>query len=631
MNNPVVVITEALGRAVSVQEWLENVVVPDFSVEHPRDEAHGDYATNIALLMYTNLKSANSQIKSPRELAQKLVTNLQNDTILSTLIDTTKIEVAGAGFINFTLKQEFLLSELQSAKSEKYGKNENLRGKKIMVEYTDPNPFKEMHIGHLMSNTIGESLTRLLEMQGAEVKRACYQGDVGLHVAKAVWGMMEKFEFRIQNSDLLKKIIEEWQGKSLNERQQMMGQAYAYGAAQYEEDPKAKEEMHALNVQIYQQNNKAINELYKIGRSWSLEYFETIYSRLGTRFDEYFFESEAGPVGLEVIEEGIKKGVLEEGEGGAVVYHGEKDGLHTRVFRNKLGLATYEGKELGLSKTKYERYKYDLSYIVTANEITEYFKVLLKVMSQLYPELASKTTHIPHGMMKLTTGKMSSRSGKVVTGEGLLNTIQEKVWHKINERTKVQFKSDDPYGVYTSVNAKVSFGSMSDVADDVAVGALKYLVLRQSIGNDVVYDLEKMTNFEGATGPFVQYTFARAKSILRKFKITNSLPAVPSAQLMQAGQILKLDYDILEEQEFSLLRWIYRYPEVVNEAGRALSPHMIATYITELSSRFNSFYQACRVEENGEVNTLRYELSEAVANVLKSGLNVIGIVAPEEM
>lgn len=582
-------IRDAINKAL-IDLKMESV---EFSVEHPRDEAHGDYSTNVAMLLAKKIG------KNPREIAEKLVDSLLNDIEIASLIDITKIEVAGAGFINFTLKSDYLLSEMGVAKESNYGKNDRLKGKKVMVEYTDPNPFKEMHIGHLMSNTIGESLTRMLEMQGAEVKRACYQGDVGLHVAKSVWGMMRKSQ--ISNSQI-SNWIREWGNKSLNERQQMMGQAYAYGAAQYEVDEVAKEEMHKLNKDIYDSlsgvsRKDDLMEIYRVGRAWSLEYFETIYSRLGTKFDEYFFESEAGPVGLKVVEEAIVKGVLEEGEGGAVVYHGERDGLHTRVFRNKLGLATYEGKELGLAKTKYERYQYDLSYIVTANEIAEYFKVLLKVMSQLYPELASKTTHIAHGMMKLTTGKMSSRTGKVVTGESLLNDLKEVVIKKIGERSMVE---------------------KQETADKVAVGALKYTVLKQAIGGDIVYDPDKMTNLEGATGPFVQYAYARCSSILRKFQITNS-------------QILKLEKEKLGEQEVNILRWLYRYPEVVFESGRTLAPHVIATYITELASRFNRFYQACRVEENGEVNKLRYELTESVANVLKSGLNVLGIVAPEEM
>lgn len=645
MDNPSVVITEALGRALIESGLMPEGGVADasagsalsFDVSHPKDESHGDYSTNIAMLIFAKSKitstksqtNSNDQTpnkpKTPREIAEKLITSLQNDTELSTLIDTSKINVAGAGFINFNLKTDWLVGEMQKAKVEGYGKSTRLSGQKVMVEYTDPNPFKEMHIGHLMSNTIGEAVARLIEISGAEVKRACYQGDVGLHVAKAVWGMMylnpklqiQNYKQNIDSNSQIQNWIAEWQGSEPQERQQMMGEAYAMGATKYEEDEAAKAEMITLNKQIYERSNEAINTLYDAGREWSLEYFETIYARLGTKFDQYFFESEAGPVGLKVVEEGLEKGILEIGEGGAVVYRGEKEGLHTRVFKNKLGLATYEGKELGLAKTKYERYRYDKSYIVTANEITEYFKILISVMKQLYPELGNKTIHVPHGVMKLPTGKMSSRTGKVVTGEGLLNELQEVVLRKIGER-KIENKEQ--------------------VADKIAVAALKYTVLRQQVGGDIVYEPEKMTNLEGATGPFVQYSYARAKSILRKFKITNpKLQTNTKIKNSNNQNVLNLHVE-----ELSLLRWLYRYPELVEEAGRALAPHMVVTYVTELAARFNTFYQNCRVVDppppeapvgagDGVVNEFRYELVEAVANVLSSGLNTLGISAPSEM
>lgn len=569
-----------------VQKTLADLDLPivEFSVTHPKEESHGDYSVNVAMILAKQLG------KNPREVAGEIVERLRVDTSARLHELVEKIEVAGAGFINFYLKPEFFLDETKKATEPGYGKNENLLGKKVMVEYTDPNPFKEMHIGHLMSNTIGESLVRLFEASGAEVKRACYQGDVGLHVAKSVWGM--QCELKAKSLKL-----KDLQGLALQERQRFMGQAYAYGAGKYESDEAAKAEMHELNKQIYGRSDEKVNELYDIGRKWSLEYFETIYQRLGTKFDEYFFESEAGPVGLSVVQEGLDKGVLELGDEGAVVYKGEKDGMHTRVFRNKLGLPTYEAKDLGLAKTKWGRYKYDLSYIVTANEITEYFKVVLRVMEQLYPELRAKTTHMPHGMMKLTTGKMSSRSGVVVTGEGLLNDLQTAVLGKIGDR---------------------DIANKEVVADRIAVGALKYTVLKQAIGGDIVYESEKMTNLEGNTGPFVQYTYARASSILRKFKIE-----------LDHSSITPLHH--LELQEMSILRWVYRYPEVVAEAGAHFAPHLVATYIYELAQRFNSFYQACRVEEKGEVNSLRYLLTQATANVLASGLGLLGIEAPEEM
>lgn len=590
------ILKAAINKAI---KELGLVSVP-FSVDHPKNETNGDYSTNVAMVFFGQavkpLKSHVHEIafsglgKNPRELAEKIKELLQNDAQVNRLIART--EVAGAGFINFYLKEEYLLEEAEKALKDDFGKNKSGTGKKVMVEYTDPNPFKEFHIGHLMSNTIGEALARLFESTGAEVKRACYQGDVGLHVAKSIWGLQKLMAEKNLN-------LVDLQGQSLKERQKFMGQAYAYGAGKYEDPTSpedsagARDEMNELNAVIYKRTNAATNEIYDLGRKWSLEYFETIYARLGTKFDEYFFESEAGPVGLKVVEEGLAKGILEVGDDGAVVYRGEKDGLHTRVFRNKLGLPTYEAKDLGLAKTKYGRYKYDLSYIVTANEITEYFKVVLRVMEQLYPELRAKTTHMPHGMMKLTTGKMSSRTGKVVTGEGLLNELKDVVLSKMGAR---------------------EIANKETVADQVAVGALKYTVLKQAIGGDIVYDPEKMTNLEGDTGPYLQYTYARAKSVIRK-----------AGKELNHFTIKALDH--LELEELAILRWIYRYPEVVAAAGVAYAPHLVATYLYELAARYNTFYNQHQIVGN----ELRIMLTQATAQVLKSGLNLLGIQAPAEM
>lgn len=559
------------------------VGVLEFSVEHPKNEKFGDYSTNVALqalrLMQTNNPlHGYDQV----ELARKILEQIYKDPSFVKTFE--KVEVAGPGFINFYLSSEFLAEELNKATIEGYGKNKRLHGQKTFVEFTDPNPFKEFHIGHLMSNTIGEALARILEANGATVKRANYQGDVGLHVAKSIWGWQKKITEDGKN-------LGDLQGQALQERVAYLGQAYALGATEYEVNEQAKAEMNAMNKVIYDKSDRVIDELYQAGRKWSLEYFETIYQRLGTKFDEYFFESEAGAVGLKVVEEGLKKKVLEVGEEGAVIFPGEKYDLHTRVFRNKLGLPTYEAKDLGLAKSKWERWEYDKSYIVTANEIDEYFKVLLKTLSLLYPDLAKRTTHLSHGVMKLTSGKMSSRTGKVITGEGLLNELKEVVIVKMGERDVK--------------NKEV-------VADQVAVASLKYSVLKQAVGGDIVYEPEKMTNMEGDTGPYLQYTYARARSVLAKAK----------------GESIELQgKKPCNPEEISILRWLYRYPELVSEAGEKFAPHLIAGYVYELAARFNTFYNQHQIVGNDQ----RLVLTRAVANVLKSGLGLLGIQAPEEM
>ena len=249
-----------------------------------------------------------------------------------------------------------------------------------------------------MSNAIGESLSRIFEFQGAKVKRVCYQGDVGIHVAKAIWGKMEN--------------------EKLN-----WGQAYAYGAQMYDEDENARKETIELNKKIYARTDKNINKLYDAGKKESLKHFGKIYKKLKTKFDYFIFESEVGPIGKKIVEKGLKDKIFEKGENGAIIFKGEKYGLHTRVFINSEGLPTYEAKDLGLAEIKYKKYKYDQSFIITGNEVNEYFKVMLCAMDKINPDLAKKTKHIGHGMMRLPEGKMSSRTGNVITAETLIAVI----------------------------------------------------------------------------------------------------------------------------------------------------------------------------------------------------------------
>lgn len=344
-----------------------------FVVERPADLAHGDYSTNAALIAAKTLK------KSPPEIAQGLVESLEG-----TIEGVQKIEAVG-GFVNFLLSNECVLEVVQEATHKTWGNNDLYVGKKIMVEYTDPNPFKEFHIGHLMSNAIGESIARLLEAGGAKVIRANYQGDVGPHVAKAIWGKM-------QSPDA------EW------------GAAYVLGAAAYEEH---KEEIDAINKKVYEKSDSEVSTLYDAGRKESLERFEGIYKTLGTTFDQYFFESVTGVRGLEIVQKHPE--VFEKSEG-ATVFHGS----HTRVFVNSQGLPTYEAKDLGLAEIKKETADFDTSITITASEQSDYFKVILEALARIHPEWEGQFKHISHGMMRFAKEKMSSRLGNVITGESLL-------------------------------------------------------------------------------------------------------------------------------------------------------------------------------------------------------------------
>ncbi len=521
------------------------------TVQPSEDLTHGDYTTNLALVSKAD----------PQQLVAKILANKPPWL--------EKIEIAGPGFINFYLAPAVFSENLQTIldQGDKFGHSNQLAGQKIIVEYTDPNPFKEFHIGHLMSNTVGESISRLVAANGAEVKHACYQGDVGLHVAKAVWGKQRSPD-------------KSW------------GEAYVVGSQKYEDDQTAKQQIIELNKTIYERSDEAVNTLYDEGKKISLERFEEIYKKLCTKFDFYFFESETGEFGKQVVESNLGK--FFEKSNGAIVFHGELYGLHTRVFINSEGLPTYEAKELGLAKIKYDRYAYDQSIVVTGNEIVDYFRVLLAAMTLVFPDLAAKTKHLPHGMLRLTSGKMSSRTGDIITGESLLQSVIEKVKIKMVDR---------------------GFGAdkLKQIAEQVAVAAIKYSILKQAPGRDIIFDEEKSLALEGDSGPYLQYAYVRARSILKKASYQNSPINPPHDWIITP-----------------LERLLIHFPNVVSRAMGESAPQTIITYLLALASTFNAYYATEPIIGSAQMG-YKLALTSAVATVLRNGLWLLGISAPEEM
>ena len=557
--------------------------IEEISLEHPETAEHGDYSTSVALVLAKKLG------KNPKEVAQQIVSNF--DIRASDFLD--KVEVAGPGFVNFFLSKEYLVKEAESVlkRKEKYGENEALKKKKIIIEFTDPNPFKEFHIGHLYSNIVGETLCKILEANGAVVKRANYQGDIGLHVAKAIWGMM-RIPHKPKEND------------SLPAKTKWLGMCYAAGAIK--EDAKKEEELRKINKALYDRSDKDINKLYDTGRKWSLKYFEKIYERLGTKFNFYYFESEVGEIGANLVQENLKKGIFKESEG-AIIFPGEKYGLHNRVFINSQGLPTYEAKELGLAPTKYKDFQYDLSIIVTGNEIIDYFKVLIAALKLINPKLGDRTRHVAHGMVRLAEGKMSSRTGNVITGEQLIDQVKAEALH-ILESSKTE--------------SNISQLEKQQIAEAVALGAVKYALLKVSLGKDIIFDSEKSLSLQGDSGPYIQYTYARCKSILRKAKINLAKPSLS-----------KLGLAKLSTEEIALLRLLYRFEEVVRVAAEKFSPNLICNFVFDVAQAYNLFYNTHRVleAEKKEQREFRLMLTAATAQIIKNSLSLLGISAPERM
>jgi arginyl-tRNA synthetase len=571
------IISKALKKSFEI-----DIKPDDIHLEHPQDESHGDWSTNIAMTLAKELN------KAPSEIAETLIKlTSEDETSTSRLVGDVKF--AQPGFINFTINPEVYKQNLKIILDEKesFGNSERLKGKRIMVEFAHPNPFKQFHIGHLRNIFLGESIVRLLESQGAEVIRTNYQGDVGMHIAKNIWAF--------------RKVDPKDYPKTPDEQVSLLGKLYAQGATAFEENEKAKEEIKEINKKIYSKEDPEINKLWELGKKWSLDKFHEIYERVYTHFAREYMESETLEKCAEYIKLATEKGILEESEG-ALVFKGEKYGLHTRVFQNSQGLPTYEGKDLGLAYMQFTDFgEIDLNLKNVAVEHIGYFKVLFKVLELLDPKMfKDKFYHLAYEFVGLKKGKMSSRKGNVILGNDILNEAHARIAKIAKD------KGSDNYS--------------DETAEIIGVGAVKYSFLKISPFKYLAFDLDASLNFEGDSGPYVQYTYARAKSVLEKSDSKDK-------ELKEIKNVLNSDAEI------SLIKWLYRFPEIVQESSIEYTPNTLCTCLYELSQRYNSFYKEHRIidAENEESKVARLALTSATAQVIKNGLYLLGIKTVEKM
>lgn len=530
------------------------------------DPQFGDFSSNLAMQLAPMLN------KSPRDIAEKLVQYLESEKPDW----LARVEIAGPGFINIFISDKYLFNTFSNKPIQVY------KGQHIIAEYSDPNAFKALHAGHLYTTLVGNAVANILEASGAKVMRLNYGGDVGLHAAKAMWGILRSLGG--ENPEKLDDI-------TIPERPTWVGKCYVDGNTAYESDEKAKQEIIDINKKIYQlhendDTKSDFAQIYWTCRQWSYDGFKKLYETLGVHaFDEYIPESLVTPLGIKTVSEGEASGVFEKSEG-AVIYSKDKSNLHTRVFITKEGLPTYEAKELGLAVYKWQKYKFDQSFVITGNDIIEYMKVLFSAMSHFYPEVPKRTHHLTHGVIKLSGGrKMSSREGNVLMASDIIESA-------------------------VAANKK-----MSDKDDyRVSIGAIKYSFLKQRLGGDIIYDPAESISLNGNSGPYLQYAHARARSILAK----------------AGGKNEPFNIDKLDEFERPLVAKLSQYVDVVAQAASDYMPHHICSYLHELAQIFNRFYDNSKVIGDTREG-LRKELVLRYAETLKTGLGLLGIEAPDSM
>lgn len=563
----------------AIFEQLKNIL-KDLGIEQaefslPPKPEMGDLAFPVFAI-------AKEMKKNPAELAQELAQKIPAQGMIE------KVQAFGP-YVNFFLNAKevakIVLKEM-GKKQEKFGSHEIGKGKKYVIEFACPNPLKAFHLGHLKNLITGESVVRVFENAGYEVVRVNYQGDVGMHVAKALWGI---FDFKDQ--------FEAMRDKPLKERAEFLGKAYAHGSAHYEESDAAKEEVVKYNDIVYENSDEEVMKIYHEARGWSLEYFDDIYKRLNSHFDRLYFESEMFARGVELVHDGLGQGIFALGEGGAIIYEGSKCGLHDRVFVNSKGFPTYEAKELALAEKHFADHHPDKVIHVVGKEQTEYFKVVMKAMEEVLPQTSGKQHHLPGGFLQLKGDqKMSSRKGNIVTGDELMEEVRERIRVIMNESEK-----------RTTDEATL---------EKVTGAALKYGMLRSNVSQDVAFDLEESLSVSGDSGPYLLYIVARIKSILRKSE-NSSFSDIP---------------DVLAPEEKNLLLKLASFESTTLEAVESFDPSVITKYLFELAQSFNSFYAACPVlQAEKVVQSFRLHLIKGVLHVMEKGLSLLGIETVEEM
>jgi arginyl-tRNA synthetase len=554
---------QELNQAL-VEVFGDKVDPAKASVSFTGDAQFGDIATNAAMVYAKDLGSA------PREVAAKLVSALEK------LSGVEKVSVAGPGFINLTMSDEWLSEVALSAHASRPNQ---YQGQVVVTEYSDPNPFKVLHVGHLYTSVVGDAIANLIRAAGGEVHTVNFGGDVGRHVAITMWAIIK--ELGGEHPEGLEKI-------GTGDHAAWMAKRYVEGTRAYGEDEQAQKEIKAYNERVYKLHAEADHDspfakIYWTCRQWSYDYFDSFYERIGSHFEKYYPESVTTDLGLETVRAQLKRGVYKESQG-AIVFEGEPYGLHTRVFITSQGLPTYEAKDVGLIMNKWKDYHFDKSVVITGNDITDYMKVVLKSIEQFEPDLVARSVHLTHGNVKLSGGvKMSSRMGNFLTAVDVLDA---------------------------AADANRSANNKDD--DRVTLGAVKYAFLKSRLGMDMVYIPEESVSLDGNSGPYLQYAHARARSILAK---STGKPA--GLKNLEAGERL-------------LARKLVEYPDVLSQAVTELAPHVVCTYLYELAQVFNRFYEGNRVIGDAREGE-RLALVRSYADVLRDGIQLLGIAAPDRL
>ena len=511
------------------------------------------------------------------------------------------------GFLNLVVDQKYWkqLLELELS-SESYGKTDVVASApKVMIEYSSPNTNKPLHLGHIRNNLLGHSVSQILEASGKQVQKVNLVNDRGIHICKSMLSWQKEGEGETPGSSGLKgdHLVGKYYVRYDKIYKAQVETAIKEGKAKTEAEAEAPILAEAREMLLkWEAEDPEVRTLWEMMNGWVYEGFKKTYERLGISFHKTYYESETYKLGKEIILKGLNEGVLYQKEDGSVWANLEDEGLDQKLLLRSDGTSVYMTQDVGTAHQRYEESEFDSHIYVVGNEQNYHFQVLAIVLKKLGYSWSDRLYHLSYGMVELPEGKMKSREGTVVDADDLMDEMESTARQMSDELGKLgEFEEEEKSRIFRQVG----------------MGALKYFILKVDPKKNMTFDPKESVDFNGNTGPFIQYTYARIRSVLRKGV---DVPKAVGSQEMN-------------DKEVALVRLMYDYPEVINEAARALNPSLVANFLFDLAKEFNQFYHDHSIlnAEEQEVVSLRLLLVDAISRIIESGMNLLGIEVPERM
>ena len=586
-------IKEAAAKAINDVFKLE-INSSDITVNATKPEFEGDYT----VVLFSLIK----QIKRSPEVAGKELGEylLQNNTHLFSSYNVIK------GFLNLVIANKYWIEFLeQNYNNTSFGLKEKT-GRKIMVEYSSPNANKPLHLGHLRNNFLGWSTAEILKANGNEIVKTCIVNDRGIHICKSMiaWKLFANSATPQSTGIKGDHFVGDYYVKYNDEYKKQVDDLIAKGISKDEAEREAPILKQAQQMLVdWEAGKPDVIELWKKMNSWVYEGFDETYKRIGSDFNKIYYESDTYLLGKNMVEYGLQKGVFYMKEDGSVWIDLTADGLDEKIVRRRDGTSVYITQDIGLILNKYEEYKCDESIYVVGDEQNYHFKVLKLIAQKLQLPSAGAIHHLSYGMIELPSGKMKSREGTVVDADDIISEMMQIAKRKTEELGKVKDFTD---------------AELQELYNTIGLGALKFFLLRVDPKKRMIFNPEESIDFHGFTGPFVQYTYARIKSILRKLQVTGY-------KLQVGNGLLNLEKQVITQLE--------QFPAIINEAATEHDPSKLAIYIFNLAKTYNTFYTEHSVTnaETEEKKIFRSQLSQLTAQTIKTGMALLGMNVPERM